>query len=354
MSGLVSGTIASVSGHDGGYDPALSACGRYASAAGVWNDQPSRSPTGFRSKLGHNTRSITPQIPECRYLPASAKCATEDTKSSEESLRGSSERSLRLPLTASTPKHKIQMMVILLVGKSRSEPRARAFELEVKTPTLLNNRVDVSMTSNETNAVAIAPATVAVTAQAVASADCASSERQAKVQLPVRLDLQGAPGTLKAHRPVVLGFPGAAGHVVATEVPVSMVPSEALMPPKFLVIMEGQDIDDILVSLIRTFGELGGFAPQVQLWMSTVGYPTELELGSKCRDKVVSIQNARSQFDGTVSHMVLPFEGGRVSLLYFTRFARDELEATAKINSESAHGSKTLRADWKPSVWTTF
>ena len=94
----------------------------------------------------------------------------------------------------------------------------------------------------------------------------------------MRLDLQDAPGTLKAHRPVVLGFPGAAGHVVATEVPVSMVHSEALMPHRFLVLSDGRDIDDILVSLICTFGELGGFAPQVQLWMSHVGYPTELTL----------------------------------------------------------------------------
>ncbi len=62
----------------------------------------------------------------------------------------------------------------------------------------------------------------------------------------MRLDLQDAPGTLKAHRPVVLGFPGAAGHVVATEVPVSMVHSEALMPHRFLVLSDGRDIDDVL------------------------------------------------------------------------------------------------------------
>jgi hypothetical protein len=111
--------------------------GVHTSAAGVWNDQPSRSPTGFRSKLGHNARSITPQTSEYRYLPASAKCATEDTKSSDEPLKGSSERSLRLLLNAMAPKHKIQMMVPILVEESRSEPRARAFELEARTPTLL-------------------------------------------------------------------------------------------------------------------------------------------------------------------------------------------------------------------------
>ncbi len=64
------------------------------------------------------------------------------------------------------------------------------------------------------------------------------------------------------------------------------------------------------------------------------------ELGSKCTDKVVSIQNVRSQSDGRFSHMVLPFDGSRVSLVYFTQSARGELEARTSMKMESVHGFK--------------
>ena len=48
------------------------------------------------------------------------------------------------------------------------------------------------------------------------------------------------------------------------------------------------------------------------------GWP-QLNVGTKVRSEKNSIRNKWLAFDGTIPHAVFPFEGTRVSIVYFTR-----------------------------------
>ena len=48
------------------------------------------------------------------------------------------------------------------------------------------------------------------------------------------------------------------------------------------------------------------------------GWP-QLKVGSMARGRKVSIHNRWFRFDSTVPHAVLPYQGNRLSIVYFTR-----------------------------------